>query len=158
MNRLIWFTGNTKSYGALLGLFHSFFKLKSSIHRDDRIVIFGWTTPRSISIHFLHLCLISVAISSHLLPQKHFAHDHNVWLILRNCKYYSASITWHAPAVLPLHLLWQEEEPHVREPGLRGKLLNIMTEHLKGFEWHERGADPSFCKHRFSRGLDLWRD
>lgn len=140
-----------------LGLFHSFLSLKAPF-----TVMTGLSFLAELLLEvFLFIScicfLISVAISSHLLPQKHFAHDHNLWLILRNCKY-SVWITWHAPAVLPLHLLWQEEEPHVREPGLRGKLLNIMTEHLKGFEWHERGADPSFCKHRFSRGLDLWRD
>lgn len=91
-----------------------------------------------------------------------FVPDMNLFLtwllILRNCKHYIASISWHAPTALPLHLSLQEEEPHVREAGLRGKLLNIMTQHLKGFEWHERAADPSFCKHRFSRGLDLWTD
>lgn len=116
--------------------------------------------PRSIYIHFLHLCLKSVAISSSLLPQKHFAHDHNVWLILRNCKYYTSTcinnLTCPSSFTSPSSLAGGRAT--CQEIGLRGKLLNIMTEHLKGFEWHERGADLSFCKHRFSRGLDLQRD
>lgn len=50
--------------------------------------------------------------------------------------------------ILPLHLFLQEES-HVREAGLRGKLLNIMTQHLKGFEWHETVAVCPFVNTNF---------